>query len=365
MNTLTLLEPKPGATTPPLQAYAWTGHHTYARDPIHLVHAPSGVHTFDRGMPRPIRLSWRDTAPRAGTTWRVVVSRQPDLADPILVAECHAPHLDIHHLFLDTCHYWQVSRDDGIASPIESFRTHALPPRWIHVPGITNVRDLGGWPLPGGNRFRQGLVYRSSELNGHLTIHDAGRRVLEDELGIRTDLDLRGEGEDVRPVLDERRVRWINAPIRPYGEIIREQHHALYRRIFELFAESSNYPILFHCWGGADRAGTVAFMLHALLDGYPEHLALDYELTTMAVWQDRHRFSSEYRALLATLATASNNAPSPRAQVEHYLHTIGVTSATITAIRTILIEAAVSGLNSEGGPRPPDAVSCPPPHSMK
>ncbi|NIY15094.1 MAG: hypothetical protein GWM98_09410, partial [Nitrospinaceae bacterium] len=73
-------------------------------------------------------------------------------------------------------------------SAVASFKTDPSPPRWIRVPGITNVRDLGGWPLPGGRRIRQGMVFRSSEMNGHLNLTSRGKHILEEELGIRTDL---------------------------------------------------------------------------------------------------------------------------------------------------------------------------------
>ncbi|MCE9613532.1 MAG: tyrosine-protein phosphatase [Lentisphaerae bacterium] len=342
MTRIALLSPAAGATTPPLQTYAWTGFRTHARDPHIIRHAASGTNTFDRSLPHPVRLLWHDDAPR-DTCYRVIVGRRPDLATPDVDILCTGRERCIYHLHVDTDYAWQVSRAAAtppVTSPIQSFHTHARGPRWIHAPGITNLRDLGGWLLTGGARLRQGLVYRASEMNGHLQLHPAGRRVLEDELGIRTDLDLRGEGEEARPVLDSRRVRWINEPIRPYGEIIRDIHFPGYRRIIELFADRANYPVLFHCWGGADRAGTVAYLLHALCGGDAEHLALDYELTSMAVWDERLRTNSGYRALLATLAMFGGRGASPRTQVEHYLHGVGVTRATLAAIRDILIEPA-------------------------
>lgn len=347
MPAITLHEPVDNATTHPLQAYAWTGATTHPRDPAHLSHNATGTRTFDRSLPRPIRLAWRDDAAPALSTWQVTLSRWPDLREPDGMFAVTASTLDVPHLHVDTAYYWQVARihasesaPPASVSPIHRFRTHAHLPRWVYAPGMTNLRDMGGWPLPGGQRIRQGLVYRASEMNGHLALQAAGRRVLEDELGIRTDLDLRGVGEDVRSVLDEARVRWLNVPIRPYGEIRDAIYHNGYRRIIELFADTANYPILFHCWAGADRAGTVAYMLHAILGANAHQLAHDYELTSMAVWEDRLRGMLGYRALLSDFRAFTNGDPSPRAEVENYLHSIGVSATTLDRIREILIEAA-------------------------
>ena len=54
--------------------------------------------------------------------------------------------------------------------------------------GAFNFRDLGGLRLPDGRRIRQGRLFRSDTLQA-LTPGDV--RVLLDELGLRTVVDLR------------------------------------------------------------------------------------------------------------------------------------------------------------------------------
>ncbi|NIY15095.1 MAG: hypothetical protein GWM98_09415, partial [Nitrospinaceae bacterium] len=71
-----------------------------------------------------------------------------------------------------------------------------------------------------------------------------------------------------------------------------------YLKIFQVFADRENYPVLFHCVGGADRGGTVAFLLNGLLGKDREHLIRDFELTTLSVWGERSRWSDQFRALL-------------------------------------------------------------------
>jgi len=54
---------------------------------------------------------------------------------------------------------------------------------------------------------------------------------------------------------------------------------AVTKKVFDVFMDDNNYPIVFHCIGGADRTGTVAMFLEALLGVPEEEIWRDY-LTT-------------------------------------------------------------------------------------
>ena len=63
------------------------------------------------------------------------------------------------------CGYrWEVDVE-GKGSASATFRTEDRPPRLLRVPGVPNVRDLGGRIGLGGRRVRQGRVFRSAGLN--------------------------------------------------------------------------------------------------------------------------------------------------------------------------------------------------------
>src|SRR5690606_30537969 len=97
------------------------------------------------------------------------------------------------------------------SSEAYSFTTEDSAPRWVYAEGLTNIRDIGAWPTMDGKKIKQGLLYRGSEMDTHLTITPEGIRTLKEHLTIRTDLDLRGEavgrliasplGEDVQFIL--------------------------------------------------------------------------------------------------------------------------------------------------------------------
>jgi protein tyrosine/serine phosphatase len=252
------------------------------------------------------------------------------------------PQASLLNLRIGTPYRWRVRARLGrrviAGSGWGRFTTHPAAPRWIHAPGITNVRDLGGWPLPDGRRVRQGLLFRGSEMNSHCSITEAGRAVLLRELAIRTDLDLRGAGEERQAVLDPARVDYVNIPLASYDMIASPEYIKHYRDVFHLLSSRARYPVFMHCWGGADRAGTVAFLVGALLGMRLEDLILDYELTSLSIWGERSRHSEVFQELLQTLEVFARKGSSLQTQVERYLHVIDISQQEIAAIRDILTE---------------------------
>ena len=296
----------------------------------------------DRSFPNPVRFAWEPLSPAPGeVVYNLRISRDPDFRDPHVNRKIAGYSYEEPNLHIGTRYFWKVvahgSNGAVAESPVWTFDTPEQPPRWIHVPGITNVRDMGGWHLPDGRALRQGLIYRSSEMNSHVDITDEGKRVLLEDLRIRTDLDLRGGGEAFGPVLDPALVQWVHVPIAPYKNITEDTWSGGYRKIFSVLAEPSNYPILFHCWGGADRGATVAFLLHALLGLSVSDLIRDYELTSLSIWGDRSRTSKEFQSLLQALQPFSKHPDDIHGQVRAYLQSIGVTGSEIAAIRDLLI----------------------------
>lgn len=82
-------------------------------------------------------------------------------------------------------------------TPPESDRAPALPnlpsPPFIHVPGLANLRDAGGYAIEGkpGKVVRRGVLFRSADLT---KLEDEGIAVLR-PLGITHVFDLRSQTE--------------------------------------------------------------------------------------------------------------------------------------------------------------------------
>lgn len=153
---------------------------------------------------------------------------------------------------------------------------------WVAVEGMRNVRDIGGW-----NGLRPGRAYRGTEPDGHrkdgvpvhgLEVTSNGLETVRSVMRIKTDLDLRGTGECPHPDVSSLGVALVRAPVRAYDgmDATKDQWAAALR----LFADARHYPIYFHCWGGADRTGQLAFLLEGLCGVSECDLCIDYELTT-------------------------------------------------------------------------------------
>jgi hypothetical protein len=364
MINIKLFAPSNGSITAPLQRYPWRADEEMPKEsavdsgasaaPIHQADPEAfrylgeplldgdPVTAEDRSLPRAVSFTWQvHSDDKRSLSYDLMISQNPGFDAPLIVRDLPAPSAEVLHLYIATRYFWKVIvRRSGQAlaeSATWSFTTDSTPPRWIRVPGTTNVRDMGGWPLPGDRIVRQGLLFRASEMNGHIQITDEGKRVLVHELGIRTDLDLRKSTGEAEPVLDPRLVQWINIPALSYHVMLEEEGRNTLRRIFQIFAEASNYPILFHCWGGADRTGTVAFLLHALLGVSKENLIHDYELTSLSFWGKRSRSHYKFQRMLDILTPSGEEAERFTEQVAAYLLTIGVTREAIATIRALLV----------------------------
>ena len=163
--------------------------------------------------------------------------------------------------------------------------------RWIAVPGLRNVRDIGGW-----TGLQSGRVYRGSAFMWHDRTNEAyaaeaprAQKVLVDGLGLRAELDLRGVQERLfdtkmcvpKHSFAEFGIRSLCVPLGNYMGAF-DGSGSSWRQAMLCFADPANFPIYVHCAGGADRTGTLVFLLEALC-GVPEwKLDIDYELTGLA-----------------------------------------------------------------------------------
>ena len=330
MQKIQLLDPGNGGITSPLQLHSWPDGHK-----------PDGIN-IDRSLPKPIRLAWKVDSSTKIDSYCVEMGEEEQMTVLQRWENLQAAYLNVTNLYIGKQYFWKVTgkRYGKLIAESEtwSFTTHPQPPRWLQIPKITNIRDIGGWLLPGGGRIRQGLVLRSSEMNGHLSLTDEGRRILVQDLKIRTDIDLRGSDEVRTPALDRNQVAYINFPIQPYSHIVDPVYQADYGRLFHLLSDPTCYPMIIHCWGGADRTGTVIFMLEALLGMEEELLMQDYELTSLSIWGARDHTSDEFQEFLNILKVYGPSGSDLRTQIEGYLVSIGVSADEINSIRAQLIE---------------------------
>ena len=230
-----------------------------------------------------------------------------------------------------TRYYWRALSKNEISDTFY-FDTEDECPRVIKIDGITNVRDCGGWKTADGKRIRQGLLYRGSEMNSHVNITDIGIKTMKEILKIKSVLDLRGETEVVEDVY---KGKYVNIPVAAYGDWF--EHPDTAKKIFEFLFEKENYPVYFHCWGGADRTGTIAFLAGAVLGMNYDNLADDYEFTSLSIWEIRTRHSEEHFKKFYTIFN-SFEGNTIKEKAEKYLLSCGISKSSIEEFRKFMIE---------------------------
>ena len=150
------------------------------------------------------------------------------------------------------------------------------PLRMIKANRTRNFRDLGGWSAEDGKTIAYGKLYRGTQTS-------TSDRSVFNSLGIGVDLDLRGNGggsaSQVFSDLEYRNIQvyqfMYNGGNEGYTqELYQEALHYVIDRL------NAGKVVFFHCIGGADRTGTLAFLIEALLGVSENDLSKDYELTT-------------------------------------------------------------------------------------
>lgn len=182
------------------------------------------------------------------------------------------------------------------------------------------------------------MLYRGSDCTEYAPFDEINRKFLVDDLRIRTELDLRYPQHVVgqsASILGHS-VGWIHRPINAYHSFTPEQNE-IFRSTLQLFARPELYPLYFHCSGGCDRTGEIAFLLNALLGVEAEELFLDYELSSLCFFP-RPRTIPYFQEWLATLAGFAPQGSPFYIQAEQYMLAIGVAQKEIDSIRKILIQ---------------------------
>ena len=338
---------------------------------------------------KPLMLAWRIDGKVFGP-WKVEIGKSPDLSDarvwyfPIKkidettgletgggeTAGATVVEIPMANLEIARTYYWRVTarvpcgpqcsprhdcrkRRRTVSSGIASFRTEDFAPRWIAIEGrVQNIRDFGGRRTADGRRVKQGLAYRGQGLNDNspsgeapgpnrLTVEDV--KYLTGTLGIRTDLDLRSGRETAglaeSPLGPE--VAFILRSSPSYGGIFREEGMKTMAENFRVFCDRKSYPVYFHCIGGADRTGSLAYVMNAVLGVDRREIETDWEATFYPAIPDANPAKDVWRKRLdfdEGFAKYGKEGDSLALRAERYLIDCGITKEEIETFRSIMLE---------------------------
>lgn len=235
----------------------------------------------------------------------------------------------------------------NVATPFSSTNTAGtLKPldtlRWINST-TSNFRDIGGWNCDGGT-VKYGMLFRGGEPVA------ADKNLAVNIIGIKHELQLRGEAEQPQayslwgiPFTGVKDYAWLTlTPI--------ETWKTIFRCAFDTVAKG--IPLYFHCAAGADRTGTVAVMLEALLGMSQSDIDKDYELTcfstgTATDTQARRRNEDEYKNYISAIKAVplvGGLSDTFRNRAVSFALSLGFTAAEINAFRDAMIDGNPSDI---------------------
>ena len=301
--------------------------------------------TSDKNAFQPISVVWKSTVTDA-TAIRVEYSTKADYSDAVRVELTpENTKLDLYNLLKATEYHLRVTAIRGgtqIKSAETTFRTTDLGPRIMNIGGIHNVRDMGGYLTASGERTVQGLLFRGGALSPDSSyaydhaLDESGKKYMSETLGIKTDFDLRSTTENLgltaSPIPNATLEYYA---INGYSSAFDSAYKEKYRKVFSDLSNQSKYPVYLHCTGGADRTGTVAFLINALLGVDETALIQDYEMTSFSVYGERNSQGDNFKPFLEKLKTYNGDTLSQK--TENYMLSIGVTETEIYNIRAIML----------------------------
>lgn len=173
---------------------------------------------------------------------------------------------------------------------------------------------------------------------GRNRLNPAMKRYLLEDLGIKSDIDLRSDGEcwgmKGSPLGDA--VTWFHCSSSSYGGMQSAGGKAAFAKVFKVFLDRKNYPILFHCIAGQDRTGSLAFILNGLLGVETDELYLDWEAT--GFWNGDPAFCHEKRFDSLVKGFETLPGATMREKIENYVLGLGFTQKDIETFRSYMLE---------------------------
>ena len=333
-----------------------------------------------------VKIAFVPSAELTNKQYTITYSKNADLSDSETIVTNNTS-VRIKNLLVNQKYYYQVSAE-GKASAIADFTTGDYP-RWIDARPMFNVRDHGGYMTSSGQRIKQGMVYRGGEItpavgwksgstykgdvggrytdssgnmqDGHTTTQTAdSKKVFRDVMGMvgGLEIDLRSGSSETGPsgqaytacgFANSGDISYQLWPISSYANGLSNSRQNI-KKVFDAIAQSDTKPVYYHCYGGADRTGTVGFLLGAILGMSYTDLVIDFELTSYSSNPSRNYRShlrngpwNDWPNMVNTLKNSYGFSSSKtiKQAAEDYLKTnCSVSQDTINKIREIMLEPA-------------------------
>ena len=224
------------------------------------------------------------------------------------VAYAQANDGKIRNMIPGQSYYWEDANDTTKYGVVTA--TAVNNRRWLDVGNIWNVRDLGGLSVSytdGNNNTVNGTLKYGKLIRGARLNTDGSDITKLINLGIEKEYDLAGAGELSPPDVkfgaaisntDPQEYYpgvYVNDTTIHYNFNYGTSNYATTRGVVtDVMNEIINgNDIYFHCRVGADRTGTLAYLLEGLLGVPDEERYEDYEMTSLVGLNDRTRYYNQ------------------------------------------------------------------------
>jgi len=241
-------------------------------------------------------------------------------------------------------YYWKVVGEDTLtSSSVDKFKVINVGVRFISADTVYNMRDLGGWTTTNNKQIKYGMLYRGGQLrldqSGEASYMSSYSYKVFDYLGIKTEIELRGETTHAYNQFNElEKLIYVNGQGYESLFTMNDEIKGYYREVFKALADESNYPFYFHCSWGADRTGSLAFLIEGVLGVPYEQLVEDYELTSLSYSGKRLREYHKFDYMYNTIYEVYGDGTTFMKAMENYLiNYIGVKANEIQSLRNLML----------------------------
>lgn len=300
----------------------------------------------DLTKPNKVHLSWEVEVDKGSISeYKVYLSENEDMSNKISFTTS-TTSLDITNLKIGTDYYWQIEAYD-FKSEIATFSTSDTMIRGIDIDGVNNVRDIGGYGL-----IKQGMIYRGGAFEKYnktkkvveIKITDEGMKTVKNELGIKTEIDLRRNDPSEHENCDLTKstvdgLNYVALPMQYNNKNILtwdDEYHnpQKIKSFFTLLADKTAYPIYMHCSQGKDRTGCLAYLIEALMGVDSTSIYMDYLYSSLSSYDNRVNKTGIDDSYGFTLKKYGSEDMSLSEKVYSYLNeVIGLSSETLDSVK--------------------------------